>query len=141
MKYFKLFESFINEAKDSVTFSVNDEKLDQLLHDFHERELDYVKVKGDEFYSLPKREFDRFIAAADSKGFGEEDWSYYEESVNPIKEQINESGMGTLHLIADEAKDLNDFIKQVLKEFDFLKNDAGTRAFLEEVYDSVQANK
>ena len=122
MKYFKLFESFINEAKDSVTFSVNDEKLDQLLHDFHERELDYVKVKGDEFYSLPKREFDRFIAAADSKGFGEEDWSYYEESVNPIKEQINESGMGTLHLIADEAKDLNDFIKQVLKEFDFLKN-------------------
>ena len=141
MKYFKLFESFINEAKDSVTFSVNDEKLDQLLHDFHERELDYVKVKGDEFYSLPKREFDRFIAAADSKGFGEEDWSYYEESVNPIKEQINESGMGTLHLIADEAKDLNDFIKQVLKEFDFLKNDVGTRAFLEEVYDSVQANK
>lgn len=141
MKYFKLFESFINEAKDSVTFSIRDEKLDQLLHDFHERELDYVKVKGDEFYSLPKREFDRFIAAAGRKGFDEESWSYYEESANPIKEQINESGMGTLHLIADEAKDLNDFIKQVLKEFDFLKNDAGTRAFLEEVYDSVQANK
>jgi hypothetical protein len=93
MKHLKTFESFVNEAKDSVTFSVNDEKLDQLLHDFHERELDYVKVKGDDFYSLPKREFDRFIAAADSKGFDEESWSYYEESVNSVKEAKSESGL------------------------------------------------
>lgn len=81
-----IIESYMNEAKDSVTFSINDEKLDQLLHDHHGRELDYVKIRGDEFYSLPKREFDRFIAAADSKGFDEDSWSYYEESVKYVNE-------------------------------------------------------
>jgi hypothetical protein len=69
MKHLKTFESFISEAKDMVTFSVNNDKLDQLLNDYHGRELDYVKIKGDEFYTLPRREFDRFIDAASSKGF------------------------------------------------------------------------
>jgi len=69
MKHLKTFEGFINEAKDMVTFLVNNDKLDQLLNDYHGRELDYVKIKGDEYYTLPKREFDRFIDAAYSKGF------------------------------------------------------------------------
>jgi len=69
MKHLKTFESFISEAKDMVTFSVNNDKLDQLLNDYHGRELDYVKIKGDDYYTLPKREFDRFIDAAYSKGF------------------------------------------------------------------------
>jgi hypothetical protein len=110
MKHLKTFESFLNEAKDSVTFSVNDEKLDQLLHDFHERELDYVKVKGDDFYSLPKREFDRFIAAADSKGFGEEDWSYYEESVNPIRESQSLEGYDVSGISRQDLKTVLNFL-------------------------------
>jgi len=69
MKHLKTFESFISEAKDMVTFSVNNDKLDQLLNDYHGRELDYEKIKGDEYYTLPRREFDRFIDAASSKGF------------------------------------------------------------------------
>jgi hypothetical protein len=128
MKHLKTFQTFLNEAKDSVTFSVNDDKLDQLLNDFHSRELDYVDIKGDQYYTLPRKDFDRFIdaadskgfdvdyensedsviyvmesstlkmnegfiAAADSKGFGEEDWSYYEESVNHVKEAKGESGL------------------------------------------------
>ena len=93
MKHIKTFESFLNEAIDSVTFSVNDEKLDQLLHSKHGKELDYVTIKGDEFYSLPKREFDRFMDTANSKGFGEESWSYYEESTNYMNEAKGESGL------------------------------------------------
>lgn len=80
MKHIHTFESFLNEGKDIVTFSVNDDKLDQLLHDHHGRELDYANIKGDEYYTLPRVEFDRFIDAADSKGFDVD----YEESPDAV---------------------------------------------------------
>lgn len=63
----------------------------------------------------------------------------FESFVN--ESMINEGGMSNLYLIADEAKDLADFIKQALKEYDMLKNDAGTRAFLEEIYDEAKTNE
>lgn len=93
MKNIPTLEEFIlesmNEAKkDIVTFMINDEKLDQLLHDHHGRELDYVKIKGDEFYTLPRRDFDRFIDAADSKGFDVD----YEESEDAVL-QVYESNV------------------------------------------------
>ena len=55
--------------------------------------------------------------------------------------KLNEGGMSNLYLMASEAKTLADFIKQALAEYDMLKNDAGTRAFLEEIYDQEQAKK
>ncbi|NBO22537.1 hypothetical protein EBU94_04255 [bacterium] len=79
-RFVKTFESFLNESQDIVTFSIDDDSLDQLLHDNHKRELDYVKVKGDDYYTLPKREFDRFIDAANSRGF-DVDYENSEESV------------------------------------------------------------
>jgi len=77
------------ESSDVITFSIDDDKLDQLLHDFHERELDYVKVKGDDFYTLPRKEFDRFIDAADSRGF-DVDSENSEDSVIDIMSDIDE---------------------------------------------------
>lgn len=91
MKHLKTFESFINEATTVVTFAINDDKLDQLLHDHHGRELDYVKIKGDEYYTLPKKDFDRFIDAADSKGFDVDTES--EDSVISVHEQEMNEGI------------------------------------------------
>jgi hypothetical protein len=74
------FKSFLKESQSNVTFTVDDEKLDMLLHDFHSRELDYKDDKGDSLYVLPKRDFDRFIDAADSRGF-DVDYENSEDSV------------------------------------------------------------
>ena len=77
------------ESSDVITFSIDDDRLDQLLHDFHKRELDYVKVKGDDFYTLPRKEFDRFIDAADSRGF-DVDFENSEDSVIDVMSDIDE---------------------------------------------------
>lgn len=78
----------VNESStDLITFSVDDEKLDQLLHDFHGRELDYVNDKKDILYTLPRREFDRFIDAADSKGF-DVDYNESDRSVIYVMEEM-----------------------------------------------------
>lgn len=92
MKNLKTFEEYINESNNNlITFSVDDEKLDQILHDFHERELDYVDDKGDSLYTLPKKEFDRFISYADDKGF-DVDYEGSEDSVIYVKESIVNEG-------------------------------------------------
>jgi hypothetical protein len=65
----ELFKKPAGIGEDDIIFSVDDDKLDQLLHDFHKRELDYVNIKGDEYYILPQKDFDRFIDAAASRGF------------------------------------------------------------------------
>jgi hypothetical protein len=85
----------VNESStDLITFSVDDEKLDQLLHDFHGRELDYVNDKKDILYTLPRREFDRFIDAADSKGF-DVDYNESDRSVIYVMEDENLDEMST----------------------------------------------
>ena len=85
----------VNESStDLITFSVDDERLDQLLHDFHGRELDYVNDKKDILYTLPRREFDRFIDAADSKGF-DVDYNESEDSVIYVMEDENLDEMST----------------------------------------------
>jgi len=80
MKHTQTFESFLNEDKDEIIFSVDDDKLDQLLNARFSRQLDYEDVKGDSYYSLPKREFDQFIDLADSSGF-DVDYENSEDSV------------------------------------------------------------
>ncbi len=54
----------------NIIFSINDEKLDDILRANHSRELEYKKdVTGDVYYILPTKEFDRFIDYADSAGY------------------------------------------------------------------------
>ena len=91
MKHLQTFESFLNESEDEVIFSVDDDKLDQLLNARFSRQLDYKDDKGDSLYVLPKREFDQFIDLADSSGF-DVDYEGSEDSVVYVKEStVNES--------------------------------------------------
>lgn len=111
MKHIRTFESFLSEAHgpgeyeiraalkklrpslkdDDVVFTVDDEKLDTLLHDKHRRELDTQEVNGDSYYIINKRDFDRFIDSADSSGF-DVDYEGGEDSVIYVYEStVNES--------------------------------------------------
>lgn len=81
----EVIEEGVTEAYSFITFSIDDEKLDDLLHKQFSKALDYFKEDGDEFYTLPQREFDRFIDAADSRGF-DVDYEDSEESVLHIHE-------------------------------------------------------
>jgi hypothetical protein len=94
MKHIPTFNNFINEARmkttykhsDVVLFSIDDDKLDQILNDKFARNLDFEDIKGDSYYSLPRREFDRFIDLADSSGF-DVDYEGSEDSVIDVIEK------------------------------------------------------
>lgn len=88
MKNVLNFEDFINEANEDVIFSVDDDKLDQLLQSTQGRNLDYVKIKGDEYYMLSQKDFDRFIDAADSRGFDVD----YENSEDSLIYLVDKKG-------------------------------------------------
>ena len=79
----KSFAQVFNDTSnsDNIIFSINDEKLDDILRANHSRELDYKKdVTGDVYYILPTKEFDRFIDYADSSGYDVD----YENSENSV---------------------------------------------------------
>lgn len=84
MKHLNTFERFLNEGKDEVIFSVDDDKLDQMLNARFSRQLDYADDKGDSLYILPQRDFDSFIDLADSSGF-DVDYENSEDSVVYVK--------------------------------------------------------
>lgn len=83
----KSFASVLNgmSNSDNIIFSINDEKLDDILHANHRRELEYMNISGDVYYILPTKEFDRFIDYADSSGY-DVDYENSEDSVINIKE-------------------------------------------------------
>lgn len=115
MKHIRTFESFVNEAQNLVTFSVDDDKLDQMLNARFSRQLDYKDDKGDSYYVLPKRDFDNFIDLADSSGF-DVDYEGSEDSVVYVIEsfmlKMNEGYMSELDIIRQESKTLEEFIKK-----------------------------
>jgi len=67
-------------GEDDIVFTVDAEKLDQLLNSRFSRQLDFQKVNGDEYYVLSRKEFDRFIDLGDSSGF-DVDYENSEDSV------------------------------------------------------------
>ena len=87
MKHVKLFEDFVNESRDTVTFTIDDGNLDDkfLNNRSLSRNLDYKEDGGDTYYVLPKRDFDRFQDWADSSGFD------IDEVIDIIEESVNES--------------------------------------------------
>jgi hypothetical protein len=115
MKHIKTFESFLNEADGfgKVTFSIDDEKLDQLLHNNYGKKLDYVKVRGDEYYTLPRVEFDRFIDAAYSRGF-DTDYEDSPDSVIYVHESVvNESEEYFIEVSVKDANKALDHLRDV----------------------------
>ena len=92
------------ESANDVIFSVDDNKLDQILNSRFSRQLDYGDIKGDSYYILPKRDFDRFIDLADSSGF-DVDYTGSEDSVIAVQESVvNEA--------ANVPSNIMDFVKR-----------------------------
>jgi hypothetical protein len=87
MKHIQTFGSFLNESKDEIIFSIDDDKLDQMLNARFSRQLDYADDKGDSYYILPKKDFDSFIDLADSSGF-DVDYENSEDSVVDVRESV-----------------------------------------------------
>jgi len=116
----------MDESKnDTVIFSVNDDKLDSLLHDHHGRELDFTTIRGDEFYVLPRREFDRFMDAADSKGF-DVDYDNSEDSVIAVEEnttvsESNDLGVEEPHYVEISVRDSRK-AADIINDVPMLKN-------------------
>jgi len=83
----------------NIIFSINDEKLDDILRANHSRELEYKKdVTGDVYYILPIKEFDRFIDYADSAGYNV-DHENSEDSVIYVADaeiKLREQNTGTI---------------------------------------------
>ena len=83
----------------NIIFSINDEKLDDILRANHSRELEYKKdVTGDVYYILPTKEFDRFIDYADSAGY-DVDYENSEDSVIYVADaeiKLREQNTGTI---------------------------------------------
>jgi len=114
MKPVKTFKEFLNESKDEIIFSVDDDKLDQMLNARFSRQLDYADEGGDSFYVLVRKDFDRFIDLADSSGF-DVDYENSEDSVisvqESLKENMNESS--AYNDVVDILKDLHGFSKEI----------------------------
>jgi len=79
--------------EDLVIFSVDDEKLDTLLHNNYHKNLDYITIKNDEYYTLNKRDFDRFIDSGDSNGF-DVDYENSEDAVVYVIENVDKKEQG-----------------------------------------------
>ena len=83
----------------NIIFSINDEKLDDILRANHSRELEYKRdVTGDVYYILPTKEFDRFIDYADSAGY-DVDYENSEDSVIYVADaeiKLREQNTGTI---------------------------------------------
>lgn len=58
-----------NMGNDIIYFSIDDEKLDQLLHENFKSALDYHDIGPDVFYKLKRKAYDRFLDKAISAGF------------------------------------------------------------------------
>lgn len=60
-------EGILKEAKD-IVFSVDHPRVDSLLNTKFADELDYKDIKGDSYYQLASKQFDRFMDAVISRG-------------------------------------------------------------------------
>ena len=115
----KTFES-LSESKDEIIFSVDDDKLDQLLNARFSRQLDYKDDRGDSLYVLPKRDFDRFIDLADSSGF-DVDYENSKDSVIYVQESVVNEGSDE-QVKKECISRLSDFFRvpqQTLSKFNF----------------------
>lgn len=88
----------VNEGMDDVVFVIDDGNLDNkfLMTRSLSRNLDYQHDSGDQYYVLPKRDFDRLEDYADSHG-------YDTDSIYVIEESVNEASQDaySLHRLGD----------------------------------------
>jgi len=85
------YMAHLGRNENSVTFSIDSQELDEMLHNSFESQLEYVDNIGDVLYKLPKRQFDRLIDMADSRGF-DVDYENSEESVIIVYDNYADGG-------------------------------------------------
>lgn len=74
---------------DRVIFAIDDANLDSIFLDRFDDNLDYHRVPGDVYYTLPRRDFDRFEDWALSSGYNQgEDYHIVDEAGREIIEGI-----------------------------------------------------
>ena len=81
-------EEIQNALNDDIIFTVDDDKLDQLLNDSFRNKLGYMDINGDSYYTLSTNDFDRFIDAAYSRGFDVD----YENSEDSLIYLVDRNG-------------------------------------------------
>ena len=88
----------LNEGNDDVVFTIDDGNLDNkfLMTKSLSRNLDYQHDSGDQYYVLPKRDFDRLEDYADSHGYDADTIYVIDES-----EELNETKIEDLHFETD----------------------------------------
>ena len=88
----------VNEGNDDVVFVIDDGNLDNkfLMTKSLSRNLDYQHDSGDQYYVLPKRDFDRLEDYADSHGYDADTIYVIDES-----EELNETKIEDLHFETD----------------------------------------
>lgn len=84
----KINKKVVKEGPENdVIFVINNGKLDDIFLDSSlSDKLDYENIKGDSFYVLPSKYYDRFVDKADSNGFIEgEDWYEVDRNGNVLE--------------------------------------------------------
>ena len=94
----KSIDESVNEGNDDVVFTIDDGNLDNkfLMTKSLSRNLDYQHDSGDQYYVLPKRDFDRLEDYADSHGYDTDTIYIIDES-----EELNETKIEDLHFETD----------------------------------------
>ena len=101
----------VNEGTDDVVFTIDDGNLDNkfLMTRSLSRNLDYQHDSGDQYYVLPKRDFDRLEDYADSHGYDADSIYVIEESVNEAeKYDLNFKIGDTVDLLDDKWEIIDD---------------------------------
>jgi hypothetical protein len=79
------------KTHNKITFSVDSQEIDEMLYNSFDSQLEYDDKNGDILYKLPKRQFDRLIDMADSRGF-DVDYENSEESVIIVYDNYADGG-------------------------------------------------
>ena len=93
---------------DDVVFTIDDEKLDQMVNSRFSSQLNFQEVNGDSYYILNQKYFDRLIDLADSSGF-DVDYENSEDSVLFIYENVNENHISEPYIfqVGDIVRNVN----------------------------------
>lgn len=104
-------EKFKHLKSTDVVFTVDDDRLDMMLHNKYDNVLDYKTIDdayfSDTYYILDKRNFDRFMDFADSSGY-DVDYENSEDSVINIVENTS------ISLSVNEATELPEYFSNIV---------------------------
>lgn len=126
-------DSVIKEdsMNDDVVFTIDDEKLDQMVNSRFGSRLDFQEVDGDSYYILNQRDFDRLVDLADSSGF-DVDYENSEDSVLSIYDNVNENHISEPYMfqVGDLVRNVNPQCKHygsvgIVNSIQALDNDMG----------------